>query len=90
MTTIFLIRHGATELSKEDRFAGAIDVPLSEAGREQARKLGIRLAGEKIAAVYCSDMHRAIHTAEAVAAPHGLTPRPEPGLRKSITDTGRE
>jgi broad specificity phosphatase PhoE len=81
-TTIFLIRHGATVLSLEDRFAGSVDVALSEDGWMQVNKLGARLAKEKIAAVYCSDMHRAIHTAEAVAGPHGLTPIQRPALRE--------
>jgi broad specificity phosphatase PhoE len=82
MTIVYLIRHGATVLSKEDRFAGSSDVALSEEGKLQAEKLGHRLANEKIAAVYCSDMHRAIHTAEAVAKPHGLTPILRPALRE--------
>ena len=87
MTIVYLIRHGATVLSREDRFAGSSDVALSEEGLEQANKLGKRLRHEKISAVYCSDMHRAIHTAEAVAHPHGLTPIPRPGLRE--IDHGR-
>jgi broad specificity phosphatase PhoE len=82
MTKIFLIRHGATVLSKEDRFAGSSDVALSEEGWIQVRKLGVRLATQKISAVYCSDMHRAIHTAQAVAAPHSLTPIQRPALRE--------
>jgi len=82
MTRIFLIRHGATVLSKEDRFAGSSDVALSDEGWTQVRKLGVRLAAEKISAVYCSDMHRAIHTAESVASPHGLTPIQRPALRE--------
>ena len=82
MTTMFLIRHGATVLSREDRFAGSSDVALSDEGIEQAKKLGKRLKHEKISAVYCSDMHRAIHTAEAVGQPHGLTPIQRPALRE--------
>ncbi len=31
-TRIYMIRHGATQLSAEDRFAGAVDVVLSEGG----------------------------------------------------------
>ena len=42
-TRIFLIRHGATVLTAEDRFAGATDVELSDEGREQARLLAQRL-----------------------------------------------
>jgi len=81
-TRIFLVRHGATELTAEDRFAGSTDVLLSDAGREQARLLGIRLAGEPIAAVYASPMRRTIVTAELASKPHGLTVSPMEGLRE--------
>src|SRR6185369_563462 len=81
-TRIFLVRHGATELTAEDRFAGATDVLLSDAGREQARLLGIRLASEPIAAVYSSPTRRTLVTAELASAPHGLTIAPMEGLRE--------
>ena len=81
-TRIFLVRHGATELTAEDRFAGATDVLLSDAGREQARLLGVRLAGESIAAVYASPMRRTMVTAELACAPHGLRVSPLDGLRE--------
>ncbi|HEX7191428.1 MAG TPA: histidine phosphatase family protein [Thermoanaerobaculia bacterium] len=71
-TRVFLVRHGATELSAEDRFAGAIDVLLSEAGRDQARLLGYRLAHEKVAAVYASPFKRTVETARLIAEPVGL------------------
>ncbi|PYK36921.1 MAG: histidine phosphatase family protein, partial [Verrucomicrobia bacterium] len=38
-TRVFMVRHGATVVSAEDRFAGATDVALSDEGREQIRKL---------------------------------------------------
>ena len=71
-TRVFLIRHGATELSAEDRFAGAVDVLLSDAGRNQARLLGLRLAHEKVAAVYASPLKRTVETASLVAEPVGI------------------
>ncbi|GAC1436232.1 MAG: histidine phosphatase family protein [Thermoanaerobaculia bacterium] len=71
-TRLYLIRHGATELSAEDRFAGAIDVLLSDAGCDQARRLGERLSSERICAVYSSPMKRTVNTAELIAAPHRL------------------
>jgi len=46
---------------------------LNEKGREQARQVAERLAGELLDAVVASDLHRAIQTAEIIAAPHGLT-----------------
>jgi broad specificity phosphatase PhoE len=81
-TRIFLIRHGATTLSVEDRFAGATDVPLSDLGRRQVERLAARLAGEPIAGVYASDMSRTLETARILAAPHHLEVQPRPGLRE--------
>ncbi len=81
-TRIFLVRHGATELTAEDRFAGATDVLLSEAGREQARLLGVRLAGESLAAVYASPMRRTVATAEIASESHGLPITTVEGLRE--------
>ena len=62
-TRVFIVRHGATVLSAEDRFAGVTDVELSEEGREQARRLAERLSDEKIAAVYASPLGRTVETA---------------------------
>jgi broad specificity phosphatase PhoE len=55
-TRVFMVRHGATVMSAEDRFASVTDVDLSDEGREQARRLAERLSHEKIAAVYASPM----------------------------------
>jgi hypothetical protein len=49
---VFMVRHGATVVSAEDRFTGATDVALSDEGREQTQRLAQRLSREKIAAVY--------------------------------------
>ena len=69
-TRVFLVRHGATVLTSEDRFAGATDVALSERGREQVRRLSRRLASEPFAAVYASPLDRAMETARILAEPH--------------------
>jgi probable phosphoglycerate mutase len=86
-TRVFLVRHGATTLSAEDRFAGSTDVSLSEEGHAQARRLGERLAPERIVAVYASPMQRTMDTARAIAAPYGLPVAPQPSLRE--IDHGR-
>ena len=67
-----LVRHGATVLSAEDRFAGASDVPLGEEGRMQAQRLADRLAPDSMAAVYGSPLRRAFETATILAKPHDL------------------
>jgi broad specificity phosphatase PhoE len=81
-TRLFLVRHGATQLSAEDRFAGAVGVDLSDEGRWQARQLARRLAREPIAAVYTSPLSRTVETACILAEPHGLTPQRRDGLRE--------
>jgi probable phosphoglycerate mutase len=67
-----LVRHGATVLSAEDRFAGSSDVPLGDEGRMQVQHLAERLAPESIAAVYGSPLRRALETATILAKPHDL------------------
>ena len=86
-TRVLLIRHGATVLSAEDRFAGATDVELSEEGRAQARCLGERLAGAELAAVYASPMRRTVETAKLVIGAHSLDLETDAGLRE--IDHGR-
>jgi broad specificity phosphatase PhoE len=77
-----MVRHGATVLSDEDRFAGATDVALSDAGREQTRRLAERLSDENIAVVYASPLGRTVETAQILAAPHKLEVQTRDGLRE--------
>lgn len=81
-TRIFMVRHGATQLSAEDRFAGAVDVELSEEGKFQAARLAQRLADDAITAVYCSPMTRTIQTATILAGPRELPVIHREGLRE--------
>lgn len=77
-----MVRHGSTVLSAEDRFAGASDVALSNEGREQTRRLALRLRHEKIAAVYASPLGRTVETAKILAEPHGLSVKTRDNLRE--------
>jgi probable phosphoglycerate mutase len=81
-TRVFMVRHGATVLSAEDRFAGATDVELSDEGREQTRRLAERLSREKIVAVYASPLGRTMETAQILAASHHLEVQMCDGLRE--------
>jgi broad specificity phosphatase PhoE len=81
-TRVFLVRHGATILTAEDRVAGATNVPLSDEGRQQVRRLAERLSGEPIAAVFASPLGRTMETASILARPHSLPVQPIDGLRE--------
>jgi broad specificity phosphatase PhoE len=81
-TRLYLVRHGSTQLTAEDRFSGDIGVELSEEGRTQARRLAERLRDDGISAVYSSPLSRAVDTAHIVAGGCNLTPALCDGLRE--------
>ena len=59
---VWLLRHGATEWTQRGRHTGREDVPLSDDGREQARKAGSLLAGRRFQHVFVSPQTRARET----------------------------
>ncbi len=67
-TEIVLVRHAQQSLTPEARAAGGMLGPhLSETGEIQAGVVAEHLAGEPVSAVYCSQLHRAAQTAQAIA-----------------------
>ena len=81
-TRLYLVRHGATPLTAEDRFSGAANVFLSEEGRSQVGQLSHRLTDDDITAIYCSPLDRTMETANIIARPHRLDLIPRDGLRE--------
>jgi probable phosphoglycerate mutase len=82
MTRLYLVRHGATQLTAEGRFAGSVGVDLSDEGRWQAEHLGDRLKGEGISAAYTSPLSRALDTARIICTACSLQPIHRDGLRE--------
>ena len=80
-TRIYMVRHGETQLSAEDRFAGAVDVELSGEGRFQAERLAERLADDSIRRSIAA-LTRTVQTATILAGPHQLPLVHEDGLRE--------
>ena len=81
-TRIHLIRHGEVAGAGIPRYNGHADVSLSERGVEQYHALKPRLEKTGISACYSSDLQRAHHTAQAIAAATGAPLRTDAGLRE--------
>lgn len=89
-TRLYLIRHGETEDAHPKRYKGTIDVPLSRKGIEQIKRVSQYLfhqgselntieslnnvEQQELSAVYCSDLDRAVKSAEVIAQPFGIQP----------------
>jgi probable phosphoglycerate mutase len=63
-------RHGEAEYETPEMKASGGS--LTTLGRQQARELGERMRGERVAAVVCSELSRAVQTAEIAAGVLGL------------------
>lgn len=81
-TRLYLARHGATQLTAEDRFAGAIGVDLSDEGRAQSARLGERLRTEGLRAIYSSPLSRTVETAHLIGDQCGIRMQLRDGLRE--------
>ncbi|NUP42076.1 MAG: histidine phosphatase family protein [Streptomyces sp.] len=79
MGDVLLVRHGETEWSRSGRHTGWTDVPLTERGRTQARRLVPLIRSHRIGAALVSPLQRARETAELI----GLRDvRVDPDLRE--------
>jgi probable phosphoglycerate mutase len=74
-TRLFVLRHGQTAWNAETRIQGQLDIGLNDTGRWQAAQmaqaLAVSLGEEPLAAIYSSDLLRALHTAQPLAAATG-------------------
>ena len=64
LPAIYLARHGETAWSLTGQHTGLTDLPLTERGERNARRLGERLAGLVFAKVFASPLQRAARTCE--------------------------
>src|SRR4051812_36442312 len=76
----WLIRHGETEWSRSGKHTGRTDVPLTDLGREQARRLRQKLGERPFALVLSSPLARALDTARL--AGYGDVVEVDPDLRE--------
>ena len=64
LPTVYLARHGETAWSISGQHTGLTDIPLTERGERNARRLGERLRGLTFAKVLTSPLQRAARTSE--------------------------
>lgn len=83
---LLLVRHGESMPIAEGQeiptIEGQADPPLDPQGHEEARRVGERLAGEEISAIYTSSLTRTKQTAAPLAERLGLVPIEESDLRE--------
>ncbi|KUM32229.1 histidine phosphatase [Arthrobacter sp. EpRS66] len=80
---LILIRHGQTASNIGRHLdTGVPGAPLTELGHEQAAALPATLDGEKIDAIYASNLLRTQQTAAPLARSRGLEIQIRPGLRE--------
>lgn len=65
-TRLLLVRHGETEWNADGRFMGQLDIPMDPKGVAQVAAVSKRLFSERPAAIYTSNLSRAVDTALAI------------------------
>jgi 2,3-bisphosphoglycerate-dependent phosphoglycerate mutase len=89
---LVLVRHGQSLWNAENRFTGSTDVPLTEAGREEARRCAGLLRGEDFDVAYTSTLCRAYDSLSIILAELGQTPPVirDPALNEPLAATSTE
>jgi len=64
LPVVYLVRHGETAWSLSGQHTGRTDLPLTDRGERNARRLGERLKGLSFAKVFTSPLQRAARTCE--------------------------
>mgnify|MGYP001095048924 CR=1 FL=1 len=66
LTNVLLVRPGATDFDAQGRMKGSLDVPLSDAGAEQADALAKELGELRVRTVFCAPCESARETARRI------------------------
>jgi broad specificity phosphatase PhoE len=79
---LFVLRHGETLSSRERRFTGSREIPLTPEGLRQCEAAGRVLDQAGVNAVCASPQHRALMSAEIIARPRLLKIHTDPRFRE--------
>lgn len=81
-TQILVIRHGETKWNIEGRWQGHLDSPLTRNGNLQAQAVAQSLVDFQFQALYCSDLGRALETADYISRSTGKKIKKDERLRE--------
>lgn len=85
---IIFVRHGESEANQKGLIQGDnLDTPLTELGKEQAKKVAERLKNEEIEAIYSSHHKRAFETAQEIAKHHRIEIIQDPRIKERHSGT---
>lgn len=79
--TLYIGRHGETDLNSEDKLRGWLDVPLNDDGIKEAERMAKKMEDVPLDRIYTSDLDRADHTAQIIAKNHQIIPIPRSWFR---------
>ena len=82
MNTYYLVRHGQTVWNTLGQTQGHGNSPLTELGIQQAKDLAEALKEYSIDIIYCSDLGRAVETAEIIGKELNIDIHPTESLRE--------
>jgi probable phosphoglycerate mutase len=80
MLTLYLVRHGQTDHSRENAFCGTSDIPLTPDGHRMAKALAEHYGHIPFKAIYASTKIRAVQTATPLAETLKLPVQKDAGL----------
>lgn len=80
--TLYFLRHGQTEYSRNNFFCGAIDPELTPDGLEMAQAFAVAYSSTPWMAIFSSPMRRTIATAKPLSEAIGMQPEVRDGLKE--------
>ena len=80
--TLYFLRHGQTECSRNNSFCGSIDSQLTPEGLEMGKAFASAYSSTPWTAIFCSPMERTVLTAKPLCASIGMEPQLRDGLKE--------
>ncbi len=80
--TLYLLRHGQTQCSRDNAFCGSVDPELTTDGIEMAQAFAVAYQSLDWQAIYASPMQRTIATAKPLAEKLGIKLELRDGLKE--------